>query len=198
MIRDLDACRIGWELIDIARHSYWGGHRAVILQVSRGCPHLCTCCGQRGFRTQWRHRDPVKLASGIGWLNRTPGVTLDTLADENPTTSPKAGQAFLHAMIAEAVPVTIIGSTRADDIGRDADILHLDKKAGCLRFLMGIGGTDEATLGTLEKRRNPAQGSRGHPVAAPARHDRPVHIRRGVRGGNRLRFCAPLAPPAAP
>jgi anaerobic magnesium-protoporphyrin IX monomethyl ester cyclase len=52
VIRDLDAYRIGWELIDHARYSYWGGLRAVVVQFSRGCPHLCNYCGQRGFWTR--------------------------------------------------------------------------------------------------------------------------------------------------
>jgi anaerobic magnesium-protoporphyrin IX monomethyl ester cyclase len=151
MIDNLDAARIGWELIDFAAHSYWDGKRAVIVQFSRGCPHMCTYCGQRGFWTRWRHRDPAKLAAEIGWLHRTHGVELINLADENPTTSPKAWRAFLDAMIAENVPVTIIGSTRADDIVRDADILHLYRKAGVLRFLLGLEGTDEATLVTVRK-----------------------------------------------
>lgn len=151
MLKDLDAVRIGWELIDFAAHSYWGGMRAVVLQFSRGCPHLCTYCGQRGFWTQWRHRDPVKFAAEIGWLVREKGVTLINLADENPTSSRRAWKAFLVAMIAQDVKVTIVGSTRADDIVRDADILDLYKKAGCIRFLLGLEGTDEATLQTVRK-----------------------------------------------
>jgi anaerobic magnesium-protoporphyrin IX monomethyl ester cyclase len=150
MLRILNT-RIAWELIDFTKHSYWGGKRAVIMQFSRGCPHLCTYCGQRGFWTQWRHRDPVAFAAEIAWLYRTHGVELVNLADENPTSSRKAWLAFLHALIAENVKVTIIGSTRADDIVRDADILHLYKQAGCLRFLMGLEGTDEATLATIKK-----------------------------------------------
>jgi anaerobic magnesium-protoporphyrin IX monomethyl ester cyclase len=47
--------------------------------------------------------------------------------------------------------VTIIGSTRADDIVRDADILHLYRKAGFERFLLGIENTDEATLKLVKK-----------------------------------------------
>jgi anaerobic magnesium-protoporphyrin IX monomethyl ester cyclase len=62
VIHDLDAYRVGWELIDHARYTYWGGLRAVVAQFSRGCPHLCTYCGQRGFWTRWRHRDPVRFA----------------------------------------------------------------------------------------------------------------------------------------
>lgn len=100
------------------------------MQFSRGCPHLCTCCGQRGFWTRWRHRDPVQFAADIARLHRTHGAALINLADENPTSSRKAWLAFLHAMIAENVPALIVGSTRADDIVRDTDILHLYKQAG--------------------------------------------------------------------
>ncbi len=56
MLRDLDSARVGWEVVDLTRHSYRGGKRAVVMQFSRGCPHLCTYCGQRGFWTQWRCR----------------------------------------------------------------------------------------------------------------------------------------------
>ncbi|RUZ64012.1 magnesium-protoporphyrin IX monomethyl ester cyclase, partial [Mesorhizobium sp. M7A.F.Ca.US.003.02.2.1] len=75
-IADLDAYRVGWELIDHPSYSYWGGKRAVVMQFSRGCPHLCNYCGQRGFWTRWRHRDPVKFAREIAWLHRQHGVEL--------------------------------------------------------------------------------------------------------------------------
>ncbi|MBZ9822275.1 magnesium-protoporphyrin IX monomethyl ester anaerobic oxidative cyclase [Mesorhizobium sp. CA4] len=150
-IADLDAYRVGWELIDHRRYSYWGGKRAVVMQFSRGCPHLCNYCGQRGFWTRWRHRDPVKFAREIAWLYREHGVELINLADENPTSSKKAWRAFLDAMIAENVPVLIVGSTRADDIVRDADILNLYRKAGVIRWLLGMENTDEATLSLIRK-----------------------------------------------
>ena len=150
-IADLDAYRVGWELIDHSRYSYWGGKRAVVMQFSRGCPHLCNYCGQRGFWTRWRHRDPVKFAKEIAWLHREHGVELVNLADENPTSSKKAWRAFLDAMIAENVPVLIVGSTRADDIVRDADILHLYRKAGVIRWLLGMENTDEETLSLIRK-----------------------------------------------
>ena len=151
VIRDLDAYRVGWELIDHARYSYWGGLRAVVVQFSRGCPHLCNYCGQRGFWTRWRHRDPVKFARELARLHRDQGVRVINFADENPTVSKKAWRVFLETLIAENVDLILVGSTRADDIVRDADILHLYKRAGWTRFLLGLESTDEATLARIRK-----------------------------------------------
>ena len=81
VIRDLDAYRIGWELIDHARYSYWGGLRAVVVQFSRGCPHLCNYCGQRGFWTRWRHRDPILFAKELARLHREQGVKVINFAN---------------------------------------------------------------------------------------------------------------------
>jgi anaerobic magnesium-protoporphyrin IX monomethyl ester cyclase len=151
MIRDLDAYRVGWELIDFSRYHYWGKKRAVVMQFSRGCPHLCSYCGQRGFWTRWRHRDPRRFAKEIARLHREHGVEVVNLADENPTSQRKAWREFCEAMIAEDVPIIIVGSTRAGDIVRDADLLHLYKRAGVARFLLGTESTDEATLERIKK-----------------------------------------------
>jgi anaerobic magnesium-protoporphyrin IX monomethyl ester cyclase len=151
LVTDLDSCRVGWELIDPARYSYWGDRRAVVVQFSRGCPHHCNYCGQRGFWTRWRHRDPKRFAAEIAWLHRVHGVEVFNLADENPTASRSAWLAFLKALIAEKVNVTLVASTRADDIVRDADILHLYKQAGVARWLLGIEAYDEKTLRRIRK-----------------------------------------------
>ncbi|MFD1734255.1 cobalamin-dependent protein [Deinococcus malanensis] len=123
MILDLDEYRVGWELINHADYSYWGEQRAVVVQFSRGCPYPCSYCGQRGFWTQRRHRDPVLFAAEIARLHRDHGVQMFNFADELPTGNRAAWKAFLEALIAEDVPVTLVGSTRAGDIVRDADLL---------------------------------------------------------------------------
>lgn len=151
IIECLDDYRIGWELIDFKNYSYWGGRRAVVIQFSRGCPHLCNYCGQSKFWRRWRHRDPQKLAAEIAWLNREHGVQLFNFADEDPAASKAAWRAFLEALIAHDLPITLVGSTRADDIVRDRDILHLYKKAGFIRFLLGTESYSEETLRTIQK-----------------------------------------------
>ena len=72
-------------------------------------------------------------------------------ADENPTASRPAWQAFLEALISQDVPLILIGTTRASDIVRDADILDLYRKAGVARFLLGLESTDDATLQAIHK-----------------------------------------------
>ncbi|MDP1822227.1 MAG: magnesium-protoporphyrin IX monomethyl ester anaerobic oxidative cyclase [Archangium sp.] len=151
MITDLDACRVGWELIDFNRYHYWGKKRAVVMQFSRGCPHLCSYCGQRGFWTRWRHRSPKAFAKEIAWLHREHGVQIINLADENPTSQRKAWKELCEALIEENIDVELVGSTRAGDIVRDADLLHLYKKAGVSRFLLGTESTDEETLARIKK-----------------------------------------------
>jgi len=174
VIQNLDDYRIGWELIDPKRYSYWGNRRAVVVQFSRGCPHVCNYCGQRGFWKRWRHRDPKKFAREIAWLHRTYGIEVFNFADENPTSSRKAWLEFLEALIAEQVNVTLVGSTRADDIVRDADVLHVYKKAGVARFLLGIENYDEKTLlkirkgGTPNKDREAIRLLRQHDILSMA------------------------------
>jgi anaerobic magnesium-protoporphyrin IX monomethyl ester cyclase len=151
LTQGLDTYRIGWELADLARYSYWGGQRAAVVQFSRGCPHRCTYCGQRGFWTQWRHRDPKRFAAEVGWLHRRHGISVFNLADENPTTSKRLWREVLEALIAENIDVSFFGTMRADDIVRDADILHLYKRAGFRRILIGMEQTDAATLQQIRK-----------------------------------------------
>ena len=151
IIPDLDKCRVGWELIDHRRYTYYGKRRAVVAQFSRGCPHHCNYCGQHGFWRSWRHRNPVKFAQELARLHREQGVELINFADENPTADRDAWKAFLEALIAEQTGLILIGTTRAGDIVRDADILHLYRKAGVARFLLGLESTNDATLEAIHK-----------------------------------------------
>jgi anaerobic magnesium-protoporphyrin IX monomethyl ester cyclase len=151
VIRNLDQFRVGWELISHSDYSYWGGKRAVVVQFSRGCPYLCSYCGQRGFWTKWRHREPKQFAKELARLYREEGVELINFADELPTGSRKAWRAFLEALIAENVPLILVGSTRAGDIVRDKDILHLYKKAGVIRFLLGIETYSDEVIAEIRK-----------------------------------------------
>ncbi len=173
-IRNLDAFRIGWELMKGYNYTYWGKRKAVVIQFSRGCPYPCTYCGQSLFWKKWRHRDPQLLADEIEMLHKEHGVEVINFADENPSSNPKAWREFLEALVAKNLKLILVGSIRADNIVRDADFLHLYKKAGFERFLLGIENYDEQVLekikkaGTISKDKEAIQLLRKHNILSMA------------------------------
>jgi anaerobic magnesium-protoporphyrin IX monomethyl ester cyclase len=151
-IQNLDAFRIGWELIqNWDDYQCFGLGRAAVSQFSRGCPHACTFCGQQEFWQEWRYRDPVKVADEIEWLHRTHGVRFISLADENPTTNKAVWHHFLEELAARDISVHFFISIRTPDIVRDADILHLYKKAGIQYILLGVESVDPEVLKDIKK-----------------------------------------------
>jgi anaerobic magnesium-protoporphyrin IX monomethyl ester cyclase len=155
-IPDLDAYRVGWELIpDWSAYQCFGLGRAAVVQFSRGCPHRCTYCGQHGFWVRWRHRDPARLAAEVERLCRTHDIRFITLADENPTTLRAEWTRFLEELAARRLPVHFFATIRATDIVRDADLLPLYRQAGILYVLMGIESTDAEVLRKVNKGSTP-------------------------------------------
>lgn len=152
-IADLDAYRVGWELIEHwDRYQCFGLGRAAIVQFSRGCPHRCTYCGQHEYWVKWRRRDPVKVVDEIEWLRRTHDVRFVTLADENPTTDRTLWKRFLQELADRKLGVHFFATLRAADIVRDADLLPLYRSAGMLYVLMGIDATTPDLLEQVRKR----------------------------------------------
>ena len=151
-IADLDAWRVGWELVGRwDDYQCFGLGRAAVVQFSRGCPHRCTYCGQHGFWVKWRHRDPARLADKVEWLHRTHGVNFVTLADENPTTLRDHWRSFLEHVRDRRLPVRFFATIRATDIVRDRDILPLYREAGILYVLMGVESTSDEVLRQIRK-----------------------------------------------
>jgi anaerobic magnesium-protoporphyrin IX monomethyl ester cyclase len=151
IIRNLDAYRIGWELMESYHYTYWGRKKAVVVQFSRGCPYPCSYCGQSLFWQRWRHRDPQRFADEIEMLHNKYQVELFNFADENPATNQKAWKTFLEALIKKNLNITLVGSIRADNVVRDAEYLHLYKQAGFERFLLGIENYDSTILEKIKK-----------------------------------------------
>lgn len=151
LITNLNACRVGWELMGSNHYTYWGKRKAVVIQFSRGCPHSCSYCGQCLFWEKWRHRDPELLADEIEMLHKEYGVEVINFADENPAANQKEWKRFLEALIRKDLKLILVASIRADSIVRDAEYLHLYKQAGFERFLLGIESYDETVLKKIKK-----------------------------------------------
>ena len=156
LIENLDDYRVAWELMEGYDYTYWGRKKAVVAQFSRGCPHECVFCGQNLFWKRWRHRDPQRFADELEMLHKNHGVEVVNFADENMSPHPVAWRAFLEALIAKNLNLILVGSIRTDSIVRDAEFLHLYKKAGFERFLLGIEHYDEPVLKSINKASNVA------------------------------------------
>jgi anaerobic magnesium-protoporphyrin IX monomethyl ester cyclase len=129
-IGDLDAYRIGWELIENwDKYQAFGLGRAAVVQFSRGCPHTCTYCGQWMFWKSWRHRNVKKFVDEMEYLCRKYKVRFFWLADENPTTIKEVWKQVLEEIARRKLRGRMCASIRAQDIVSDADILPLFKKA---------------------------------------------------------------------
>ena len=154
LLENLDDYRVAWELTADYDYTYWGRKKAAVVQFSRGCPFPCLYCGQSLFWKRWRHRDPRRFADELEMLHKKLGVDVFNFADENMSSHPTVWREFLDALIAKNLNLILVGSIRTDNIVRDADILHLYKKAGFERFLLGIEHYDESVLKTINKASN--------------------------------------------
>jgi anaerobic magnesium-protoporphyrin IX monomethyl ester cyclase len=151
-IADLDAWPIGWDLVeDWDQYRAFGLGRAAVVQFSRGCPHTCTYCGQWMFWRHWRHRDVRGFVDELERLHCEHDVRFFWLADENPTTLKDVWRQTLEEIARRALPIGMCASIRAQDIVRDADILHLYKRAGFLYVLLGVETVTDTTLARIRK-----------------------------------------------
>lgn len=152
VLEDLDRHRVGWELVeDWDQYQAFGLGRAAVVQFSRGCPHTCTYCGQWMFWKRWRHRDVSKFVDELEWLRREKDVRFFWIADENPTTLKSVWRAVLEEIARRRLGARMCASIRAQDIVRDADILHLYRQAGFSYVLMGIETVTDETLDKIRK-----------------------------------------------
>jgi anaerobic magnesium-protoporphyrin IX monomethyl ester cyclase len=150
---NLDDFRVGWELVE-----EWRLYRTLdfgtsaVVQWSRGCPHLCTYCGQRTFWRTWRHRDAKRVVDDIELLHRRYGVRFLHLGDDDPAADQAAWLGFLEELAARKLPVFLHATTRADEVVRDAEHLPLYRRAGVLYILLGMESTDGDVLEAVRKR----------------------------------------------
>lgn len=150
-IRDLDAFRPGWELVDWPRYSLFGVGRSAGMQFSRGCPLTCTYCGQWLFWKKWRHRSPENLVAELRVLAERYGVKIVWLADENFAADRTASIDVLNRMVAANLGLSLNVNMTAADVARDADILPLYKAAGVDYVVMGVESLDDAVVASVRK-----------------------------------------------
>ncbi len=150
-IQDLDACPLGWELLDWPLYRMFGFDRAAGLQFSRGCPLTCSYCGQWMFWKKWRHRSPENIVEQLKILSTNYGVKLIWFADENFAADRETVKRLLELIIAANLGLSLNINMTAADVVRDADIMPLYKAAGIDYIVMGIELVKDQVVADIRK-----------------------------------------------
>ena len=150
-IQNLDAYRLGWELVDWSLYRIFGFKRAAGLQFSRGCPLTCSYCGQWMFWKKWRHRSPENIVEQLKILSRQYGVDYVWFADENFSADKETLKRLLELIIESKLDLSLNINMTAADVVRDADIIHLYKAAGVDYMVMGVESLKDEVIVNIRK-----------------------------------------------
>ena len=151
LIRNLDAYRPGWELVDWPGYTLFGQGRSAGMQFSRGCPLTCTYCGQWGFWRRYRHRSPADFVAQLRILAECYGVRIVWLADENFAADRAATVETLERLAAADLGLSLNINMTAADVVRDSELLPLYKAAGVDYVVMGVEALDDAVVEAVRK-----------------------------------------------
>src|SRR5258706_12799592 len=150
-IRNLDAYRPGFELVDWPRYKLFGYGPAACLQFSRGCPLTCSYCGQWLFWKKWRHRSPENVVAELKSLKEKYHVTMVWFADENFAADREATKQLLKMIVAADLGLSLNINMTAADVVRDADLIPLYKQAGVDYVVMGVESLKDSVIAGIRK-----------------------------------------------
>ena len=150
-IQNLDAYRLGWELVDWPLYKMFGFKRAAGLQFSRGCPLTCSYCGQWMFWKKWRHRSPENILEQLKILKQDYGVDYVWFADENFSADRETLKRLLELIIEARLNLSLNINMTAADVVRDADLIPLYKVAGIDYMVMGVESLKDEVIVNIRK-----------------------------------------------
>jgi radical SAM superfamily enzyme YgiQ (UPF0313 family) len=123
------------------------------LMFSRGCPHPCSYCAVQAFyERSYRTRSTDAVIEDVRRIKALGGKNLLFL-DDNPIADPDAAKELFRRLIPERIKWS---SQCTIEIARDAELLDLAAKSGCVALSIGLEATDEDVLGGVKKRFNRA------------------------------------------
>ena len=155
-IEDLDLLPFpAWDLLDMEKYDsplhVVGGNRLPVVG-SRGCPYGCTYCGspfmwKRSIR--WRSPENVfaEMKASIEKLH------LDQFHfwDDNLMLNREYVEKLCRLIVGEELSIKWTGLTRASHVAKNADLLGLMKKAGCIGLEVGIESANPETFQAINK-----------------------------------------------
>jgi radical SAM superfamily enzyme YgiQ (UPF0313 family) len=115
---------------------------------SRGCPHPCEYCAvQTSYRRSYRTRPVDDVLADVERIRGLGGDRLLFL-DDNPIGRPQDAKRLFQAMIPYKVKWA---SQSTINIARDAELLDLAVRSGCVSLSIGLESVNEESLAGVKK-----------------------------------------------
>ncbi|MGH7821928.1 MAG: B12-binding domain-containing radical SAM protein, partial [Candidatus Binatia bacterium] len=118
------------------------------LVFSRGCPHPCEYCAvQTYYRRTFRTRPVEEVIDDVRRIKSLGGERLLFL-DDNPIAHPEKAKELFRAMI----PLGVKWASQSTiNIARDAELLDLAARSGCVSLSIGLESINEESLDGVRK-----------------------------------------------
>lgn len=127
------------------------------LITSRGCPFSCSFCASSTlWGKQWVARNPESVIEEILQVKKNFGDRIFHVNDDNLTLVREHAEKFCQGLLRKNKPIRWVAQgVRADRV--DKKLLLLMKKAGCIRFSIGVESANETVLKNIGKKETLAQ-----------------------------------------
>src|SRR4029079_11370814 len=118
------------------------------LIFSRGCPHPCSYCAiQTFYERSYRTRNIDAVIEDVRRIKALGGTNLLFL-DDNPIADVDAAKELFRRLIPEKIKWS---SQCTIEIARDAELLDLAARSGCVALSIGLESDDEEVLEGIRK-----------------------------------------------
>jgi len=126
---------------------------SIMLETSRGCPHLCGFCSCQTYAHRWRGLPAARTAERIQWLHRHLGAGTVVVVDDNFFGNhARALEIFETLTRAGSAARLDLQGVRADALERMTDEdLALMKRAGVAKINVGVESGSPRVLELIKK-----------------------------------------------
>jgi radical SAM superfamily enzyme YgiQ (UPF0313 family) len=115
---------------------------------SRGCPHPCEYCAVQTYYGRTFRTRPVDDVIGDLREIKSLGANRLLFLDDNPIAHPEAAKELFRAMI----PLKLKWASQCTiNIARDAELLDLAARSGCVSLSIGLESINEESLESVRK-----------------------------------------------
>jgi anaerobic magnesium-protoporphyrin IX monomethyl ester cyclase len=164
LIQDLGQLRPPrWDLLDLTAPRYHSDIHAIRgpalpIMASRGCPHDCTFCAAPFlWRRRVRYRPLASVMAEIDDGVSRLGFRAFHFYDDSLLVNARYLRALCERIIETKPDLRWCCLAHVRDVNRNAALLPLMRRAGCLLVELGIESLDERVLAAVKKRQTKAE-----------------------------------------